>query len=97
MDILASLLDCTAYESKTFTGIVFDTRLNQARVRTHLQRLVAHGLVRITKGPKNQKLYSATDDGIRWLKNFKVLAQQVGLAHAVDKTERPDFLKGFRR
>jgi hypothetical protein len=53
--------------------------------------MVADGLVKATKEPKKPTTYSATQEGIRWLRDYKSLRDRGGLGKHDKKPDNPDF------
>ena len=69
-DIWASILDLLLEEERTLNGIRDVTRLNQERLKHHLDDMVSLGVVRHDRSGRFTK-YSITEDGIQWREGYK--------------------------
>jgi len=72
-DIWASILHLLIGEEKTLNGLRDTTRLNQQRLKHHLDDMVVLGLVRADRSGRFLK-YSITDHGVEWLESYKGIA-----------------------
>jgi predicted transcriptional regulator len=72
-DIWASILDLLIEEEKTLNGVRDATRLNQERLKHHLDDMVSLGLVRSDRS-RRFTTYSITEHGIRWREGYKGIA-----------------------
>jgi len=92
MDIEASILDCVVAESASVSNIMRHANLNRETVKTHLIRMVSHGLAKkIVGGSKGYTMYSATEKGILWLKRFRSLADEGGFGRRRENRLDRDF------
>lgn len=71
-DIWASILDALI-EGKTLNGIKDAARVNQKRLKHHLDGMVSLGLVRADRS-RRFTIYSITDHGVEWRESYKGIA-----------------------
>jgi len=69
-DIWASILDLLIEEKRTLNGIRDVTRLNQERLKHHLDDMVSLGLVRPDRSGRF-RTYQITEQGIQWREGYK--------------------------
>lgn len=74
-DIWALILDLLIEEERTLNGIRDATRLNQERLKHHLDDLVALGLAWVDRS-RRFTTYSITDHGAKWRESYKGIATE---------------------
>jgi predicted transcriptional regulator len=73
-DIQAAIIERALPEGATLNGIVTSVNLNRKIARKFIMKLIEVGFMRVDQKRKNPFVtYSATAQGISWLKDYKTL------------------------
>jgi predicted transcriptional regulator len=73
-DIWEAILRFLASEDATRSKLVAISGLNWYRLTTHLQAMMAEGLVQCSSS--EFEIYSITEDGVKWLKRYEGLRRK---------------------
>ena len=78
MAIDASVLECLVKDGASISKIMFLARLNRHGANLHVKRLLSAGLIQMDVKSKRYPIYSSTEKGIKWLKDYKSLVDEGG-------------------
>jgi predicted transcriptional regulator len=77
IEIRASVLESLLEDDLTLSGIMRATGLNRETTRIQLDELIARGFIKKVGGSLWTR-YSVTEKGVKWLRQYRTIADEVG-------------------